>query len=120
MIRHQQSGHDLTFHDVTFHNLGDIGFVADPVPDAFRVNNHTWPHRTMIEAPGLICAHQPFQIKPFGLALEMSVELFRSQVCAATARVVFRALVDADENVTLERGHMAIELGGHGRGVESF
>src|SRR5215831_8956616 len=120
MVRHQQSGHDLTFYDVTFHDLGDIGFVADPVPDAFRVNNHTWPHRTMIEAPGLICAHQTFQIKPLGLALEMSVELFRTQVCAATARVVFRALVDADENVTLERGHMAIELGGHGRGVESF
>jgi hypothetical protein len=74
----------------------------------------------MIEAPGLIRTHQTFQIKPFGLALEMSVELFGSQVCAAAARVVFRALVDADENVTPERRHMAIELGGHGRGVESF
>jgi hypothetical protein len=118
MVRHEQPAHDLALHDVPLHDLGHIGFRADPVPDTFRIDHDTGAHLAMVEAAGLVRAHESFEIQPFRFALEMSVEFLRSQVRATATWIVLGALVDADENMTLKRWHGAIALGRHGGRIE--
>jgi hypothetical protein len=105
VIGHDETGHDLTLDDMALHDFRHVGFVADPVPDTFRIDHDTGSHRTMVEATGFICPHQPFEIQTFRFALEMGVEFFRSPVGAAAARIILGPLIDADENVTLEWRH---------------
>ena len=76
MVRHEQPGDDLTVHHVPFHDFRDIGFVAYPVPDSFRIDHDAGTQVAMVEAPGFVRAHQPLQIETFRFALEMGVELF--------------------------------------------
>ena len=118
MIGHDETGHNLALDDVALHDFRHVGFVGDPVPDSFRVDDDAGSHRTMVEATGFICPHQPFEIQTFRFALEMGVEFFRSPVGAAAARIVLGPLIDADENMTLKRWHGAIALGRHGGRIE--
>ncbi|MBH0188914.1 MAG: squalene/phytoene synthase family protein [Nitrospira sp.] len=76
-----------------------------PVPDPFRVDDDTGSHFAMVEASGLVGADGPFEVQPFRFTLEMGVELFGSQVRAATARIILGALVGADKDMTLEWRH---------------
>ena len=76
MVRHEQPGDDLALDHVPFHDFRDIGFIADPVPDSFRIDDHAGTQVAMVEAPGFVRAHQPFQVQAFGFALEMGVKLF--------------------------------------------
>lgn len=117
MVGHEQSGHDLTLHDMPFHDLGHIGLRADPIPDSLRVDDHAGSHLAMVEAAGLVCADDSFEVQPFRFILEMGVELFRAQIGAAAARIVFGALVGADKDMTLKWRH---GLGRHRGRVEAF
>ncbi len=105
MVRHEQSGYNLALNDMPLHDLGHIGFCAHPVPDPFRIDDDAGPHVAMVEASSLVCADGPFEIQPFRFTLEMGVELFRTQVRAAAARIVLGALVGADKDMTLEWRH---------------
>lgn len=105
MVRHEQSGDNLALDDMPFHDLGHIGFRPHPVPDAFRVDDDAGPHLAMVEASSLVGADGPFEIQPFGLTLEMGVELLGAQVRATAARIILGALVGADKDMTLEWWH---------------
>ena len=76
MVRHEQPGDNLTLYHVPFHDFRDIGFVADPVPDSFRIDDDAGTQVAMVEAPGFVRADQPFQVQALGFALEMGVEFF--------------------------------------------
>lgn len=119
MIRHQQSSHEFTFKDMALHDLGNISLSAHPIPDSFRVDHDTGTHLTMIKAPRLVRAYQTLEVEAFSFALEMRVEPGRSQIRAASTRVIFRAFVDANENMSLEGRHIPVELGRHGGGAQT-
>ena len=76
MIRHEQTGHDFALQNMPFHDFRNIGFVAYPVPDSFRINHDAGTQVAMVEAPRFVRAHQPLQVQAFRFALEMGVELF--------------------------------------------
>jgi len=76
MVRHEQPGDNLTLYHVPFHDFRDIGFVSDPVPDSFRIDDDAGTQVAMVEAPGFVRADQPFQVQALGFALEMGVEFF--------------------------------------------
>lgn len=76
MVRHEQSGDHLTLYDMPFHDLCHVSFRADPVPDPFRIDDHAGSQFAMVQAAGLVCAHNPFEIQAFGLTLKVSMELF--------------------------------------------
>ena len=120
MVRHEQAGDDLAVQDVPFHDLRDIGFGADPVPDSFGIDHDTGAQLAMVEAAGFIRADEPFEIQPLRFSLEMGVKPFRAQIGATAARVVFRALVRADEDMPLEWWHAIGQLDRHGDGIEAF
>lgn len=119
MIRHQQPSHEFTFKDMAFHDLGNICLSAHPIPDSFRVDHDTGTQLTMIKAPRLVRAYQTLEVEAFSFALEMRVEPGRSQIRAASTRVIFRAFVDANENMSLEGRHIPVELGRHGGGAQT-
>lgn len=105
MVRHEQAGDDLALDDMPFHDLGHIGFRAYPVPDPFRIDDDARPHFAMVEASGLVGADSSFEIQPLGFALEMGVELFRTQIGTAAARIVLGTLVGANKDMTLKWRH---------------
>lgn len=105
MIGHKQSGYDFPLHDMPLHNLCNIGFCADPVPHSFGIDDHTGAEFAMVEAAGLIGTNETFKIQSLGFILEVRMKFFRAQICATTARIVFRTLVGADEDMSLKRWH---------------
>ena len=106
MIRHEQAGHDFAVDHVALHNFGDISLGFHAIPNTFRINDHTRPQGAVIKAAGFIGTHDIFQIQALGFVLEPGMQRFRSQFRAAASRVVRATLVDANENMTLERGQM--------------
>jgi hypothetical protein len=71
----------------------------------------------MVQATGLIGTNKAFEIESFGLALEMGMKFFCAQVRATAPRIVFRTLIRAHENMSLERWHDC-SLAWHRKGVE--
>jgi len=105
MVRHQQPLDDLALYDMAFHDFRHVRFVADPVPHALRIDDHAGAEVAMVQASGLVGAHDALQIEAFDFLLEKSMQAFRATGGAAAARVVRRPLVDTDKNVAFERGH---------------
>lgn len=42
MSGHEQAFHQFSLDHMPFHDFSDIGFVANPVPDPFRINDDAW------------------------------------------------------------------------------
>jgi hypothetical protein len=51
---HKKSFYDLTLANVAFHDFCDISFFPNPIPDAFGINDHTWPIFTLVQASGFV------------------------------------------------------------------
>ena len=79
MVWHDETGHNLALDNVALHDFRHVGFGFDLIPHAFWIDHHTWPNRTMIEAPGFIGADDIFQVQPLRFLLKMGVERLRSQ-----------------------------------------
>ena len=76
MVWHEQSSDDLALQNMPFHDLCDVSFCTHPVPHSLRIDHDTWAELTMIEATGLVCSDETFEIQPFRFALEVRMKFF--------------------------------------------
>ena len=105
MIRHNEAGHNLALDDVALHDFRHIGFGFDLIPHAFWIDHDARPFSTMIEAPGLICADNVFQIQPLCFLLEVGMERLRTKLGTAPTGVVGAPLIRTDEDVAFVTRH---------------
>ncbi len=52
--RHKKPFHDFPLANMSFHDFCHISFFADPIPDTFGVNDHTWPILTLVQTSGFV------------------------------------------------------------------
>ena len=104
MVGHEQARHHLAIHDVPLHNFRHIGIGLYAVPDTFRVNHHAGTESAMIEAAGLVRAHDVLEVETLGFLFETGMNRLGSEFGAASAWVIRASLIDTDENMSLERG----------------
>ena len=102
---HEQAFHQFSLDHVPFHNFRDVGFIPDPIPDAFRINDDAGPIFAMIQTPCLIGANNAFEPETLNLLLEERVEFRGPVVGAAPSRVALGPLINAHENMMLESAH---------------
>ncbi len=105
MIRHQKPLDDFTLENVSLHQFGHIGFRADPIPGAFRIDHHARPIFAMIQAAGLIGPNRSFDAQPFDLFFKVGMQPFGPLIGTAPARVPFGTLIDTDKNMMGEGRH---------------
>jgi len=106
VIGHNETGHDLAPDDVALHDFRHVGFGFDLIPYTFGINDHAWPLRAMIEAPGFIRADDVFQVQPLRFLLKVRMERLRSELGATPTGIVRAPLIRTDENVAFETGHV--------------
>src|SRR5438552_18972660 len=106
MAWHQEPLHNLPSDDVLLHDLGHVRLGAGPVPDAFRVYDDAGPVLAVIQTTGLVRPNDPFEPQPVHFLLHELLQPDRSPVRAAPAGITLRTLIDAHEDVALERGHL--------------
>jgi hypothetical protein len=105
VIRHDETSHDLAFDDVALHNFRHVGFGFDLIPHTFRINDHAWPLRAVIEAPGFIRTDDVFQVQPLRFLLKAGVEGLRPELGATPTGIVGAPLIRTDEDVACVTGH---------------
>src|SRR5579885_1300159 len=105
VARHEESLDDLPPDDVPLHDLGHVRLAADPVPDAFGIDDHARAVLAVVEAAGLVRADRALESQPLDFLLEEGLQALRALVRAAAARVVLGTLVNADEDMVRVGGH---------------
>src|SRR5438309_11656638 len=106
MAGHQEPLDDLPSDDVLLHDLGHVRLGAGPVPDAFGVHDDAGPVLAVIQTTGLVRPNDPFEPQPVHFLLHELLQPDRSAVRAAPAGITLRTLIDAHEDVALERSHL--------------
>ncbi len=103
---------DLATDEVLVDDLGDVvdGDVA--VPDLLRVDDNAYAVFALVEAPGVVGAHDLRDATSRELGLEPVSHLDTALCLAGTLRVVCRALVGAHEHMTLKARHLPKEYHG--------
>src|SRR5690349_1083007 len=91
--------------EVLRHDLGHVGGRHVPVPDLFGIDHDRHALRALVEAAGLVRAHDALHAGLVQLLLEGLDDLLRAARRAAAALVGGIALVGADEDVALELRH---------------
>lgn len=105
MTRHQKPFDDFTLQNVSLHQFGHIGFRADPIPGAFRIDHHAGPIFAMIQAARLIGPNRSFDTQPLDFLFKERMQPFGPLVGTAPARVAFGPLIDTDKNMMGKDGH---------------
>ena len=102
---HEQAFHQFSLDHVSFHNFRDVGFIADPIPDALRINDDAGTIFAMIQAPGLVGTDDAFEAKALNFLLEECVKLRGTVIGTAPSRVTLGPLINANEDMMLESAH---------------
>ena len=105
MPGHEQAFHQFALDHVAFHDFRDVGFIADPIPDAFRINDDAGAIFAMIQTSGLVGTDGTLETQTLNFLLEERVQLRGPVIGTAPSRVALGALIDADKNMMLESTH---------------
>ena len=105
MLGHKQAFHQFTLDHVSFHDFRDVGFIADPIPDAFRINDDARTIFAMIQTPCLIGTDNAFEPKTLNFLFEKSVKFHGPVVSTAPSWVALGSLINANKNMMLESTH---------------
>jgi hypothetical protein len=95
----------LAADDVRVDDLVNIRGCDVPVPDSFWINDDRGPKLALIQASCLVRTDHILDSPLRQLRFEKAMELALARRIAATARMAFRALIRADENVLFEFRH---------------
>ncbi len=112
MTGHQEPFDDFTLENVALHQFRHIGFGADPIPGAFRIDHHARPILTVIQTAGLIGPNGAFDPQSLHLFFKEGVQPFGPLIGTASAGVTFRPLIDTDKNMMGEGRHESTLHGG--------
>ena len=103
---------DFTLKNVALHQFCHIGFGADPIPGAFRIDHHARPIFAMIQAARLVGSNRAFDPQPLHLFFKEGVQPFGPLIGTASTRITFRPLIDTDKNMMGEGRHESTLHGG--------
>src|SRR5262249_52960008 len=107
ILEHETSDWDV-IHDVRLNNLSHIFRLHLAVPHCFRIDDHRWPMLTLVEASGFVGAYGTFETALGDRRLEELRQVASGSFGAAAASAARLALVDTDEDMLSEFGHMGI------------
>jgi hypothetical protein len=91
--------------DVGLDDLGYVGKLYVSIPDALWIYHYGWAMFALVQAARLIGADGVFQPENGKMGLKRPLEFGRTGRIAASARMSFRTLIAAYEDVFCEFGH---------------
>ncbi len=105
---HEQALDQFALDHVSFHNFRDVGFVPDPIPDAFRINDDAGTIFAMIQTTGLVGPDDALESKPVDFPFEERMQFHGPVIGTAPSRVALGPLINANENMMLESTHACL------------
>src|SRR5258708_2966251 len=109
-IRNDQSLYRLIAADVRVENLIHIAGGHVPIPNGFRINDHSRAVLALVKTAGLVSPYPRLKPALRQPCLEKAVQRRRIAGIAAPFGILRRALVGANEDVFLEFGHTVKSL----------
>ena len=92
-------------HDMGLDDLGYVRKLYVSIPDALWIYHYGWAMFALVQAARLIGADGVFQPENGKMGLKRPLEFGRTGRIAASARMSFRTLIAAYEDVFCEFGH---------------
>ena len=107
-VLQHEAGYRDVIHDVRLHDLGNILRLYSAVPHRLGIHDHRWSVLTLVEAPGLIGAHDALETAVGNSSLEELLQVAPSTLRAASAGASRLAYVGTNKDVLLKFGHVGI------------